>query len=193
MAAILSRWVSTLRPQSYGLHFVDNTFKCIFLSILSQLKFEMKYVLYASDWWLNSIDLSNCLTLNRQLVNHYLNQWWPRSLMHIWGVLYQKQVSRAGTSNYIPQYLWDVITCPCPWYLLHTEHFSYVFTGLKELIINHGIWVWNIMESWSLGGLMIMVNLKLYWYIHQFVLSTHSISVIHSHYPCYMSINTTCT
>ena len=28
----------------------------------------------------------------------------------------QKLVSRAGTSNYIPQYLWDVITCPCPWF-----------------------------------------------------------------------------
>ena len=35
----------------------------------------------------------------------------------IWCVLCQKQVSRAGTSNYIPHYLWDVITCPCPWYL----------------------------------------------------------------------------
>ena len=32
------------------------------------------------------------------------------------GVLCQKQLSRAGTSNYIPQLLWDVITCPCPWY-----------------------------------------------------------------------------
>ena len=21
--------------------------------------------------------------------------------------------TKAGTSNYIPQYLWDVITCPC--------------------------------------------------------------------------------
>ena len=29
----------------------------------------------------------------------------------------QEQVPRVGTSNYIPQYLWDVITCPCPWYL----------------------------------------------------------------------------
>ena len=28
------------------------------------------------------------------------------------GVLCQKQESRAGTSNYIPQYLWDVVTCP---------------------------------------------------------------------------------
>ena len=35
-----------------------------------------------------------------------------------WWVLCQKQVSMAGTSNYAPQYLWDVITCPCPWYLL---------------------------------------------------------------------------
>ena len=31
-----------------------------------------------------------------------------------WGILYQKQVSRPGTSNYIPQYLWDAITYACP-------------------------------------------------------------------------------
>ena len=37
---------------------------------------------------------------------------------HICGLLCEKQVSRAGTSNYIPQILWEVITCPCPWYLL---------------------------------------------------------------------------
>ena len=37
-----------------------------------------------------------------------------------WGMMCQKQGSRAGTSNYILQYLWDVITCPCPWYLLLT-------------------------------------------------------------------------
>ena len=30
-----------------------------------------------------------------------------------------KQVSRAGTSNYIRQILWDVIACPWPWYLLN--------------------------------------------------------------------------
>ena len=28
-----------------------------------------------------------------------------------------KDIWRTGTSNCIPQYLWDVITCPCPWYL----------------------------------------------------------------------------
>ena len=41
-----------------------------------------------------------------------------RNNMTIWGQVCQKQVSRAGTNNYIPQYLWGVITCPCPWYLL---------------------------------------------------------------------------
>ena len=38
----------------------------------------------------------------------------------------QKQASRAGTSNYIPQYLWDVITCPCPRYLLLVHRYSYI-------------------------------------------------------------------
>ena len=32
----------------------------------------------------------------------------------IWGVLRQNQVSRAGTANYILQYLWDVITYSSP-------------------------------------------------------------------------------
>ena len=36
----------------------------------------------------------------------------------------QKQVSRAGTSNYILQILWYVITCPCPWYPLLTQKSS---------------------------------------------------------------------
>ena len=39
-----------------------------------------------------------------------------------YGVLCQEQVSRAGSSNYIPQYLWDVITYPCPWCLLLAQH-----------------------------------------------------------------------
>ena len=37
-------------------------------------------------------------------------------------VLCQKQISRARTSNYIPQILWDVITCPSPYYLLLAQH-----------------------------------------------------------------------
>ena len=32
--------------------------------------------------------------------------------------MYLKQISRVRTSNHIPQILWDVITCPCPWFVL---------------------------------------------------------------------------
>ena len=41
-----------------------------------------------------------------------------------WRVLYQKQVLKAGTSDYIPQLLWDVIICLCLWYLLMAQHSS---------------------------------------------------------------------
>ena len=58
--------------------------------------------------------------------SHYLCQFWLIN----WGVLCQKHISRARTSNYIPQYLWDVITCLCPWYLLLIQHSS---IGLFEI------------------------------------------------------------
>ena len=34
--------------------------------------------------------------------------------------------TKAGSKNYIPLYLWDVITCPCPWYLPLALKFSYM-------------------------------------------------------------------
>ena len=43
----------------------------------------------------------------------------------------QKQVLRAGTSNYIPQYMWDVMTCVCPWYLL-LAHTSPIAMGVSN-------------------------------------------------------------
>ena len=43
----------------------------------------------------------------------------------IWGVLWLKHVARAETSNYMQQCLWDVITCPCPWYLFLAQHSSF--------------------------------------------------------------------
>ena len=43
--------------------------------------------------------------------------------------MYQEQIS-AGISNYIPQILWDVITCPSPWYLLLAHRSSYVYVLL---------------------------------------------------------------
>ena len=51
------------------------------------------------------------------------------------GVSCQKQVSRTGTSNYIPQYLWDVIICPCPWYPFVVQHSSVQHAmGLYQLL-----------------------------------------------------------
>ena len=47
--------------------------------------------------WINFIDAKSHETRN----------------MRICEPVYQKQVSRAGTNNYIPHYLWDVITCSC--------------------------------------------------------------------------------
>ena len=44
------------------------------------------------------------------------------------GSVCQKQVSRTGTSSYIPQFLKIEIICPCPWYLLLTH---------KSKIIHH--------------------------------------------------------
>ena len=42
----------------------------------------------------------------------------------------KKQVSRAGTINYIPQYPWYIVTCPCPWYqpLAHQSPIIHRFT-----------------------------------------------------------------
>ena len=58
--------------------------------------------------------------------------WWFETLSRplwrhcnvIWGHVCHQQVSRAGTSSCIPHNLWDVITCPCPWYLLLAQHSS---------------------------------------------------------------------
>ena len=48
-----------------------------------------------------------------------------RSVFHNFEQL-RSVVPEAGTSNYIPQYLWDVITCLCPWYLLLVQHCSII-------------------------------------------------------------------
>ena len=39
-------------------------------------------------------------------------------------MLYQKQISRIGTSNYILHILSDEITCPCLWYLHLAKYYS---------------------------------------------------------------------
>ena len=41
--------------------------------------------------------------------------------MAIWRMLCQKHVLTAGTSNYTLQKLWNIITCPCSWYMQHNN------------------------------------------------------------------------
>ena len=79
------------------------------------------------------------------------------------GMLCQKQVSRAGTSNYIPHMLWDLITCPCPWCLLLAQHSSGVvrqiqFTNKHDWC---GIWTWLSL----LGALL----RKIVWIVLRFL------------------------
>ena len=56
----------------------------------------------------------------------FLSIYWERQYEFIWGPVCQKQVSRAETCDYIPQYMWDVIICPCLWYLPLAQKSSYV-------------------------------------------------------------------
>ena len=74
---------------------------------------------------------------DRTQVGPMMAQWTLLSgnaLRAEWRVLCQKHASRAGTSNYIPQYLWDVITCPCPLCSLMSHTFSIVSTRI------HSVW-----------------------------------------------------
>ena len=68
----------------------------------------------------------------------------------IWGLVWQKHVSRAGTSNYIPQILWDVITCPCPWYLFltHCHHMSQTgMQGINNYIPQNAVSICSISHN----------------------------------------------
>ena len=51
--------------------------------------------------------------------------------------------SRPGTIYYIPQILWDVITCLCHWYLLLAQHSSYGLSGKWNKFHRH-----NSKKQW---------------------------------------------
>ena len=49
-----------------------------------------------------------------------------------------KQISMAGTKNYIPQYIWDIITCPCPRCFWHTcPHTMYIVKSPYGTVLYH--------------------------------------------------------
>ena len=43
----------------------------------------------------------------------------------MWSVVPQARI-KARKNKYIPQYLWDVVTSPCPWYLVLAQHSWFV-------------------------------------------------------------------
>ena len=80
--------------------------------------------LIGDDRWKTPLKYYNAVRINVCLLNINIVVKMETMNVHsaicsIWTILAgcQKQVARAGTSNYIPQILWDVMTCPCPWYL----------------------------------------------------------------------------
>ena len=90
-------------------------------------------------------------------------------------VLWQKQVSRPWKINNIPQILWDMITCPCSWYLL-LAHYSryiyiyvyiyiyiYIYTYIYPSLTYHIIYV-------NLGPLLIWHIWHVLWNVQHFCL-----------------------
>ena len=87
---------------------------------------------------------------------------------NIWELACQKQVSRTGASYYIPQYVWDVITCHCHWIGLHpfkdytspSGHFSHKYliltqmsTCMREVSWTHdSLFQKALSESWMFYG-----------------------------------------
>ena len=56
----------------------------------------------------------------------------PFVIADLWGVLCQTQVLRTLASNYIPQKLWDVVTCHCPMIAApDTTHFIFYDDVIK--------------------------------------------------------------
>ena len=81
------------------------------------------YVIFSSHWtalgWISLRITNPSIMLFLKWISNLIwefrvitvQDWWNVS----WEVLYQKQVSRAETSNHILQMIWDAITSPSPW------------------------------------------------------------------------------
>ena len=67
----------------------------------------------------------------------------------IWSVV-PEHVSRARTSKYILQYVWDVITCSCPWYVLLTQHSCTQFYFCGGVILSVMCWFMWFISPFSL-------------------------------------------
>ena len=53
--------------------------------------------------------------------------------------LIQEAGDQGTTINNIPHILWDVIICPCPWYLPHAQHYSIIACFVFMQLLMHFI------------------------------------------------------
>ena len=81
----LFQWLTHLPLDKMDASFANNIFKCIIVNekfcILIQI--SLKYVPKGFNWQEVSFDSGNGLAST--VASHYLNQWWPSSLMHLCG------------------------------------------------------------------------------------------------------------
>ena len=120
-----------------------------------------------------SFDVFFDLRLNKRLSKQPWGWWFETPSLSLWRHCYvwktcQKQVSRTGVSYYIPQYVWDVITCHCHWIGLHpfkdytspSGHFSHKYliltqmsTCMREVSWTHdSVFQKALSESWMFYG-----------------------------------------
>ena len=116
----------------------------------------------------NNRDKNICFdfTTQEKYIILYLVQgiWYHFTTIH-WVVLYQKQVSKAGTSNHIPQYLWDAITYPFRWCVLLVEQYWFsanIFTREAPQLCAAVLWVESRTFALHFCGIYYPVS---YWFV----------------------------
>ena len=110
---------------------------------------------------------------------------------HTWRVLCYKQAWLAGTSNYLPDILWDVINCPCRCKLLLVQHSWDVIcivntTSLCFIEYNVGHTSERIKHSVKHNGYVILVNVFC-------GLCKHTHTHIYTHTPTFSIYMQVCT
>ena len=77
----------------------------------------------------------------------------------------QKPPWWAWTIDYIPQYLWGVITCPCHWYLLLEHKSSILATDAQWLRLSCRDEIVNgdKCESYTYFGMQIQTGVSFLW------------------------------
>ena len=86
---------------------------------------------------------------NQQAISSHDREGQKMSYDHPHGDLYvSSRYHGLGTSNHIPQYLWDVITWPCSWFLLLTYRSIY-----ERSMCRIRLFVSTVNRTYELSGI----------------------------------------